>query len=277
MIAWILALLVTTLATVYVAGSEFLHNNPGYYKVALVSMMWIPGIVALCFAKMEGISLKIFRPLNRVPFVAGLTALFIAVGSFLFSYPFGEYWGFEFLKPQIGDSLEQFQPAWLADLAIYAALALSALVAGVTINMLAALGEELMWRGYLWEHWRRHGLVKYLLWSGLAWGIWHWPMILLLGFQYPNQVWIGLGAMVLLCLLLSPLHLYFRLRGGSLLAPSVFHGTLNAIAPLALLIFKNPDTLVVGIAGAAGMAFLALINLFFWERLKKLSRQKMTA
>ena len=58
------------------------------------------------------------------------------------------------------------------------------LAAAVTINMLAALGEELGWRGYLHEKLISRGFWKCSLITGIIWGLWHAPLILQ-GHHYP--------------------------------------------------------------------------------------------
>lgn len=270
MLAWIVSVILTLLAALLISNSPLLLNHSFYLLLALMAVMWIPGIVALLFAKRAGLFLPIFK-FNRVAFLAVLVALLIGAGSILFSFSLGHYWGFEYLRAQLGDQLDLFNPPWLASLFIYTILTLYAAVVGLTVNAFAALGEEILWRGYLWERWKQRGLGLYVLGTGICWGLWHWPLILWIGFMYPQDRLIGLGAMVLLCLLLTPLHLYFRLRGRSIYTAAVFHGTLNAAAPTALFVFREANPLLIGIAGAAGMAFLAIINLLFWKRLKQLA------
>jgi membrane protease YdiL (CAAX protease family) len=50
---------------------------------------------------------------------------------------------------------------------------LQGLVAGLTINALAALGEELGWRGLLLRELSPPGFWRVSLLTGLVWGIWH--------------------------------------------------------------------------------------------------------
>ena len=51
--------------------------------------------------------------------------------------------------------------------------------AGVTVNALAALGEELGWRAYLMPLLARHvGVFGAVVIAGIAWGLWHVPIIL---------------------------------------------------------------------------------------------------
>ncbi len=74
------------------------------------------------------------------------------------------------------------------------------------LNMLAALGEEVGWRGALYPRLKaRFGVGKGRLLGGLIWGVWHWPIMILAGYNYGTQYW---GAPVLgplvFCLAPSP-------------------------------------------------------------------------
>lgn len=144
-----------------------------------------------------------------------------------------------------------------------------ALVAGISINALAAFGEELGWRGWLFRHfgalgfWRRSAVV------GVLWGLWHAPIILQ-GHNYPQHPVAGVGLMVVFCLLLAPLHDLVRLRGGSVWAAAVLHGSVNASAGFGVLLLRGGDDLTIGMTGLAGLVTLALANLavFVVDRLK---------
>ena len=53
------------------------------------------------------------------------------------------------------------------------------------INMFAALGEEAGWRGYMMPHLKEQlGLLNGRLLGGVIWGVWHWPLMLLVGYEY---------------------------------------------------------------------------------------------
>ena len=61
----------------------------------------------------------------------------------------------------------------------------AALLYAPFINMLVAVGEEVGWRGYLTPALtERFGKRKALLLSGVIWGVFHWPIILLSGYEY---------------------------------------------------------------------------------------------
>ncbi len=145
-----------------------------------------------------------------------------------------------------------------------------ALIAGITVNALAAFGEETGWRGFLFNELKDKGFYKASLYTGFLWGIWHAPIILQ-GHNYFQHHKIGVLFMVLWCMLLSPLFHFIRLKTGSVIATSIMHGTLNASAGFALLYIKGGNDLTVGVTGAAGFAGLLILNilLFLYNKLTK--------
>ena len=131
---------------------------------------------------------------------------------------------------------------------------------GITINAVAAFGEELGWRGLLQREFGFMGFWKSSAIIGLVWGIWHGPIILQ-GHNYPEHPHAGVLMMILFCLLLSPLFSYVRLKAQSVIAAAVIHGSLNATVGLAIIVVKGGNDLTVGVTGLAGFIVLTLVNL----------------
>jgi membrane protease YdiL (CAAX protease family) len=77
------------------------------------------------------------------------------------------------------------------------------LIAGVTINAVAAFGEELGWRGLLQRELSHLGFWKSSALIGLIWGVWHAPIIIQ-GYNYPEHPVAGVAMMTVFTLLLSP-------------------------------------------------------------------------
>ena len=74
--------------------------------------------------------------------------------------------------------------------------------------------------------------------------------------------------MVLFCLLLTPMLMYFRLKGGSVIVPTIMHGTFNAVVGITNLVVTPYNDLLYGGPGLAGMIVLLLVNvgLFLYDR-----------
>ncbi|MCB9677661.1 MAG: CPBP family intramembrane metalloprotease [Alphaproteobacteria bacterium] len=139
------------------------------------------------------------------------------------------------------------------------ALVVQPLIAGPTINALAAYGEELGWRGFLHTRWAGWGFWRSALATGFVWGVWHAPLVAQ-GHNYPEHPIIGVAMMTVWCMLLAPPFHYVRLRTGSVVAAAVMHGTLNACAGIALLFLDGGSDLLVGVTGLAGMLALVVPN-----------------
>ncbi|MGA9047880.1 MAG: CPBP family intramembrane glutamic endopeptidase [Dehalococcoidia bacterium] len=150
-------------------------------------------------------------------------------------------------------------PIWLG--------VLVSLIAGTTINAVLGFGEELGWRGFLLKQFGFMGFWKSSALIGFIWGIWHAPLILL-GFNYPDHPQAGVLMMVVWVMAISPLFSYIRLKSRSVIASSVFHGTINAVPLLAILLITGGDDLTVGITGLAGIIVFALadICIFIFDR-----------
>jgi uncharacterized protein len=107
-------------------------------------------------------------------------------------------------------------------------LAQAALLGALINTPILLLSEELGWRGYLYDLWRRFGFLRYTLATGVLWGLWHAPAILLFGLNYPDHRLIGIPLFVLYCVLLSFPFTLVRDRGGKSLMPAaILHGTLK--------------------------------------------------
>lgn len=133
------------------------------------------------------------------------------------------------------------------------------LQAGITINAVAAFGEELGWRGVLLGELAEFGFWKASVVIGVLWGVWHAPIIAL-GHNFPDQPMLGIVVMTGATVALSPLYTYVTVRSRSVLAPSVLHGTFNAIGPLSIM-YVAGSLLVTSPVGIAGI-FAATLLVF---------------
>jgi membrane protease YdiL (CAAX protease family) len=159
------------------------------------------------------------------------------------------------------DQVAQTRAAF-AKLPVHPALlaAVQAALIGPTLNAVVAFGEELGWRGYLFEALRGVGFWRSSALVGLMWGVWHAPIILL-GHNYPEHPQAGVSLMIVFCVLWAPLFAWVRERSGSVGAPSVLHGTLNALAGVPLMVTQGGSDLLVGMTGAVGLGVVAVANL----------------
>lgn len=144
---------------------------------------------------------------------------------------------------------------------------LSGLFAGATLNAVFAFGEEVAWRGFLVKEFKGMSFLKMSLLIGLIWGFWHSPLILN-GHNYPDHPVAGVFMMVLMCLALTPILVYFRKKSGSVIVPAIMHGTFNAVIGISNMFVAPQNDLLVGGPGLAGFIVLLLVDLgiFLFDR-----------
>lgn len=149
----------------------------------------------------------------------------------------------------------------LPPIGVLVAAQLLAIPLGALINSVLAAGEEIGWRGWLVPALRPLGLWPALLFSGIIWGLWHSPLILL-GYNFGLTDWRGVALMTVGCMAWGVLFGWSRLRTGSVWPAVVGHGALNASASMMLLVAAagSPlDLALVSPLGAAGWIVIAVI------------------
>ena len=139
----------------------------------------------------------------------------------------------------------------------------SGLIAGVTVNAIAAFGEEYGWRNYLVGALREVKFWKAALFIGIVWGIWHFPLILM-GHNYPNEHYWGIPLMVVMCILLGIIELYFVLKTKSMIVAAIMHGTVNAVSGVVIYFILGGNDFLNGMPGLSGFIVMAATILCIW-------------
>lgn len=139
-------------------------------------------------------------------------------------------------------------------------VALGGLLAAFSINLPFMLGEELGWRGYLWQRTAHWAGFRRVFFTGVVWGLWHAPLIAM-GHNYPGYPIAGIGMMVLFCLLLAFLFDWTRTRSGSIWSSCILHGVINGTAGATVLFAWGGHPLIASIAGLGGMLTIAVLVL----------------
>lgn len=150
-------------------------------------------------------------------------------------------------------------PAWL----MVVSTLFSGLLAGVSINALVAFGEEYGWRNYLVNALREKKFWLAALFIGVVWGIWHFPLILM-GHNYPNEPYWGVLLMVVMCILLGVIELYFVLKAKSMIVAAVIHGTFNALSGMTIYFTLGGNDFLNGMTGLSGFIVEALTVIGIW-------------
>ncbi len=153
---------------------------------------------------------------------------------------------------------------------------LQAMLIAPILNAIPTFGEEFGWRGYLQPKLLVLGARKTILLTGLIWGVWHWPIILMgynYGKTYFGAPFLGPLAMVWFTLSLSAIFGWVTIKAGNVWPAVIGHGAINGIASIGILFTKgNPDPLLgptpVGLIGGVGLTAVAALIFLLPNALK---------
>lgn len=199
-----------------------------------------------------------------------LPGILIIIGMVVFFLIFPEHYDndFSFLKAQLNlaSGSTEINP-WI----IVAAQAIQAILISPVLNAMPTFGEEFGWRGYLQPKLMPLGSRKAVLFTGIIWGIWHWPVILMgynYGIDYVGAPYLGLIGMVWFTLSLSVIFGWLTIKTKNLWPAVIAHSAVNGIAGISLLFVKgSPNTLLgptpVGLIGGLGLTLTAIM-IFLW-------------
>ena len=141
---------------------------------------------------------------------------------------------------------------------------LQGLAAGLTVNGLFAFGEEYGWRGVLADELRPLGLARASLLTGVLWGLWHAPIIIL-GHNYGTQWGWGIPVRVMWPVPMSFLLTWARERAGAVRAPAILHGAVNGVVGVFTLALVNANVLIGLPAGIVFGVTVAVLALVVWR------------
>lgn len=203
-----------------------------------------------------------------------LPGVLTIIGMALFFLVFPRYYdtGLTSLRVQ----MELAGAGNVSPMLIVAVQSLQAILIAPLLNAIPTFGEEFGWRGYLQPKLMPLGGRKAVLLTGVIWGVWHWPVILMgynYGFDYFGAPVLGPLAMVWFTIVTSALFGWVTIKTDNVWPAVIGHGALNGIAALSLLFIQGePSTLLgptpVGLIGGAGFTIAALIIFLLPNALK---------
>ncbi|MER3388608.1 MAG: CPBP family intramembrane glutamic endopeptidase [Microcella sp.] len=222
-----------------------------FFGLIAVLMMTTPAIAALVvvfFVEKPANRARTLGlwPLGRPGRFLGYLALAIVVpvslilvalpiGALLGVYP-ADFVNFSGFQAALDAQLEASgAPPLPIPIGVLVALQLVNVLFGAFINLVPAMGEELGWRGWLLPKLLPLGVLPAILISGVIWGLWHAPLILL-GYNYALAPgWLGLAAMCGMCIVIGAVFSWLRIRSGTVWAPALAHGAFNAAAGFSII------------------------------------------
>ncbi len=240
-------------------------------QLAIAATMWIPALAAwitVRFVSHEGshvlrLRLGPLRPYLQT--MLAIPALYALIYALSWLLGLGQPdWGMRWLRDllaQAGSTEPMPSPALL-----WPALFLLTLLVTPFVNALFGLGEEIGWRGYLLPHLMPLGKKCAYLLTGLIWGLWHAPLVLI-GFNYPGHPLLGVGMM---CLFTTALGLYIGAlarRHESTILAGWMHGLINSQGyGIWRILFPTVNPLLGGATGLVGIAVWLMVGLWHLQR-----------
>jgi len=130
------------------------------------------------------------------------------------------------------------------------------------VNMIFAAGEEVGWRGYLLDKLlERNSLGTSLVLTGIIWALWHAPLILFIGYNYPTLRGLGLLLYIPFCISHGTILAWLKFKSGGILIPALGHGAVNAFSWIGSYLYPHGDVfnLVVGMPGVLVSGVVAIV------------------
>lgn len=264
-----------------IAAGLYNKGNTVAYQSLLMLMMYVPFLaVLLSGGRLKGMGWKP-RLKHRLRFLAAawfLPAIFAVAGAVLFFVLFPKTFdctGAYLISVMGENAFAELEAQGLTLPAFLSVTFLASVGYAPVINMLLAVGEEAGWRGYLYPWLKaRLGRTKGRLLGGLIWGVWHWPLMFLTGYEYGTKYpgYPVLGPLFF-CIFTVSAGIFLDVlyeKTDCIWIPALAHGAMNA-STFALCLF-NPvysGYMILGPVPNGLVSGLPLLFTAVWISLRK--------
>lgn len=268
LLAWILQ----------VVAAVFYHKGASsLYSIVVAISMFMPMVGGLLSGhSLKGLGWKLSLRRNwKILLLSWFgPAFFGSLGALLFFLVFPKAFdgSLSYMVTQIGpEAFAQLEAQGITPPVFILIEIAAALLYAPIVNAFFAVGEEIGWRGIMNPHLKeRFGSTKGLLVSGVIWGMWHWPLMILTGYEYGSGYWgFPFLGMVLFCFVSTTFGIlldYFYEKSGSIIYPAIAHGAINGFAGIPLLFLNSSysNYLLLGPTMVGLLAILPPALCSFW-------------
>ncbi len=237
-------------------------------QVSILGVMFVPSLsafITIQFITKEGFSSTGLRfgsiraYLYQIPIIL-LGFIFIYAFTWLLGLGEPDWKLIEFtssISKMTGTNIPLPLPASTFILILFVSTTLFAPI----FNGIIAFGEEFGWRGYLLPKLMPLGKAKAYIILGLAWGVWHFPL-LLVGFNYPGaRLYLSIPVFILLTFMLSIYINEISLHYRSSFIASWLHGIFNSYGlGVWSIVFINVNPILGGCRGIIGIVVLSILG-----------------
>ena len=148
--------------------------------------------------------------------------------------------------------------------------------------MIPAVGEEAGWRGYMMPRLKeRLGLLNGRLLGGIIWGVWHWPLMLLVGYEYGTNYLgaplLGLVVWCVVCFALNTLLDWLYEKTGCIWVPAIAHGALNAVASMPVVLTDPAEASYYTVLGPMPIGLIGMLPVLavaVWLTLRQMKQEE---
>jgi len=234
--------------------------------VGTLALMWGPGIAAILTElittrSIAGLGWRLGKP--RYLWTSFLIPLCICIVVYGICWSIG-------LAPFAGSQLVAgVEEALGKHLSLPLAI-LATFVVIFPLSFLAALGEEIGWRGLLLpELAKRYPFTQAMLISAGIWSLYHYPLILFANYHSSAPLWYGLPVVTVALFGFSFAAAWLRLKSGTLWTAALLHGSHNFfiqnIFDRMTLNFGLAPYLTTEFGAGVAIAYV-LIGFYYWRR-----------
>ena len=253
--------------------ASIFHNNGNVtvFTVLLMIAMYMPFLGAL-------ISRIPLKGMGWVPHLKGriryiffslwIPVLLSIIGGVLFFVIFPNAFDTEFttIRSQLeqAGALDKLEAQGIT-IPIYILITcIQAITFAPFLNMFVALGEEVGWRGVLYSYLKdKLGVTKGRILGGTIWGCWHWPVMILAGYEYGKE-YIGAPVLGPIVFCVSTIAMgilldYVYEKTETIWMPSLMHGAINAFT--IFLYVTKPEYANKLILGPVHIGIISMVPL----------------
>ncbi|MCM1500453.1 MAG: CPBP family intramembrane metalloprotease [Clostridium sp.] len=253
-----------------IVGSIFANNGEQMvFTMIMVITMFMPSLgVLIARIPLKGMGWvpHLKGKIRYLFFALWMPALLSIIGGVLFFAIFPSTLDTEFLTAhsilEEAGALEQLEAQGLTIPMYFLVTTIIAVTYGPFLNMFAGLGEEVGWRGAMYPYLKEKlGVNRGRIVGGAIWGAWHWPAMLLAGYEYGKE-YIGAPVLgpIVFCICTAAMGILFDYvyeKTGTIWLPSLMHGATNAFTLFAYL--TKPEYTNMAILGPAYIGIISVI------------------
>lgn len=161
-----------------------------------------------------------------------------------------------------GTALEQLEALGVSYTTQIIASSIGCITYAPIINMIFAVGEEAGWRGYMYPVLKeRFGKLNGIVLGGIIWGMWHWPIMMLTGYEYGTEYrgfpTLGMVVFCIFTIFFGALCDYVYEKSQCIWLPAILHGAINAAATVPIVMAAPSVIAATRLLGPAPNGLLA--------------------